>query len=49
MNKGVHVYFFFSFLKSFIEVELIYNVVTISAVRQSDSVIHVQWSDNIKM
>ena len=32
---------FLSFLKNFIEVQLTYNVVLISAVQQSDSVIHV--------
>ena len=35
---------FFHFLKSFIEVSLIYNVVLISAVQQSDSVIHIHIS-----
>ena len=29
------------FLVSFIEVQLIYNVVLISAIQQSDSVIHI--------
>ena len=32
------------FFKSFIAVEMIYNVVTISAVQQSDSVMHVHTS-----
>ena len=35
---------FFFILKSFIEVQLIYNVVIISAIQQNDSVIHVNTS-----
>ena len=35
-------FFFFLLYISFIEVQLIYNVVSISAVQQSDSVIHIQ-------
>ena len=36
--------FFFLIFKSFIEVELIYNVVIIFAVKKSDSVIHIHVS-----
>ena len=40
-THSIHfLFFFFQFLK--IEVELIYNVVPISAVQQSDSVIHIE-------
>ena len=39
-----HPSLFFSFLIYFIEVSLIYNVVLISAVQQSDSVIHIYTS-----
>ena len=35
---------FFFIFKSFIQVQLIYNVMTISAVQQSDSVIHIHTS-----
>ena len=42
-GNGTGVFYFILF-SSFIEVELIYNVVIISAVQQSDSVIHVHTS-----
>ena len=34
-------FFFFFIFKSFIEVQLIYNVVVIFAVQQSDSIVHI--------
>ena len=37
-------FFFFSIFESFIEVELIYIVVIISAAQQSDSVLHIHTS-----
>ena len=36
--------FSFIFKKNFIEIELIFNVVIISAVQQSDSIIHIHTS-----
>ena len=40
----MEIIFIFFIFKSFIEVELTYNVVIISAVQQSDSVIHIHTS-----
>ena len=40
----LHLPFFFFIFKSFIEIELIYNVEIISAIQPSDSVMHVYTS-----